>query len=345
MQSTLRLKLLSLLASVAAASCGGGGGSGSDAIAPPPSVAPPPSMAPQSVKNTNLMPAVIDPRVTTSLETHIAINPVPDVKAADKLFVFLPGTGAIPNGYELILQEAAARGFHAVGLNYPNPKAVGIICDASSTDPDCFFNVRREVITGQDLSPDIAVAVPDSIVSRLAGALAYLNTNSPDQRWGQYLNGDGTVNWSKVVISGHSQGGGHAGVMTKLYAMHRACFFDSPPDWDVNAGAPAGWQSAANVTPAASQFGFTNLNDPLVPYDQLSAIWKAMGLGAAGAAVSVDSTAAPFNGSHELTTAIMPAMGGGGTALHSVAIADPFTPLASDGKPMFGPVWDYLCFQ
>jgi hypothetical protein len=359
MDKSLKLAALNAMSLLIAAStltslagCGGGNNPSveppSPAPAPAPAPAPVPAPAPApppSVKNVDLLPKVINPAVTTSLETHIAINPSPNVTAANELFVFLAGTGALPVAYELILQAGAAKGFHAVGLNYPNPTPVGVICQTTSTDPNCFWNVRREIITGTDYSADVSIGPADAIVTRLDNLLGYLKQNFPDQGWGQYLLSNGTVDWSKVVIGGHSQGGGHAGVMTKLYSMHRACYFDSPADWEIKLAAPAAWESMQNVTAGSAQFGFTHVADPLVPYDQLSVIWPAMQLGAIGTAVSVDSNSPPFADSHILTTSVASPGGNSGTPLHSTTIADIFTPLNPDGSPLFGPVWEYLCFR
>lgn len=150
------------------------------------------------------------------------------------------------------------------------------------------------------------------------------------------------MDWSKVVLSGHSQGGGHAGVMAKLFEASRACYFASPPDWD---GGPADWMGKPNLTPASAQFGFTHLADPLVPYSQLSLIWQDVGLGAPGSAVSVDGNSAPFSNSHILTTNASSPGGNSDLAIHSTTVADAFTPINPDGSPQFRPVWDYLCFQ
>jgi len=291
--------------------------------------------------NTNLLPQLIDPAVATAFGTHVAINPSPDAAAQGRLFVFLPGTGAQPTAYEKILQSAAAKGLHALGLSYPNPVEVGVLCASTAPSEACFWNVRREILTGADLSTKVAIAPPDAIVTRLAKALAYLQANFPDQGWGQYLLGDGSVDWSKVVASGHSQGGGHAGVMAKLYAMHGACYFDSPADWDIVPGQPAGWEAYPNATPAASQYGFTNTLDTLVPWAQLQPIWASMGLDAFGAAVSVDAAAAPYGNAHMLTTTTSLA---GSTGLHSLTVADFATPMV-DGQPLFDPVWGYACFR
>ena len=347
MDRRTRIATLTLLASLVAA-CGGGS---SPAPAPvpappaptpaPPPPPPPPAPAPPSVVNTDLLPQTIDPAVTSALGTHVAINPSPAVVARGRLFVFLAGTGAPPTAYEKILLAGAARGWHALGLNYPNPTEVGVLCAGTAPSEECFWNVRREIVTGVDLSTKVSVGPDDAIVTRLAKALAYLQANFPDQGWGQYLLGDGSIDWSKLVVGGHSQGGGHAGVMAKLYAMHGACYFDSPADWDIVPGAPAGWEAYPNITPVAAQYGFTNTLDTTVPWDQLAPIWQGMGLAALGAAASVDAGAAPYGGSHMLTTTTSVS---GTTGLHSLTVADFATPVVA-GAPLFDPVWGYACFQ
>jgi len=71
------------------------------------------------------------------------------------------------------------------------------------------------VISGTNTSPLLDVSTTNSIVNRAEKLLAYLDRQFPTEAWGQYLT-SGSLDWSKVVISGHSQGGGHAGVLTKL---------------------------------------------------------------------------------------------------------------------------------
>ena len=332
---------LLLALTAALAGCGGGGG---DAT-PTPMPTPPLTTAPPASVERNLDPSTIDAGVVaSSKEFHVAINPSPRVAAANKLFVFLPGTDGVPDQYRLILRAGANRGFHAIGLDYPNAAAVGVLC-AGSADADCFWNVRREVITGQDLSTVVAIDNANSIVTRLTKAIAYLHQNHADEGWGRYLV-NGSPDWSKVIVGGHSQGGGHAGVMTKLYTVSRACYFASPPDWNTRSNQPADWESKANLTSAAAQFGFASLDDPNVPYAQLSVIWQTLGLAAFGPAISVDTSTAPFAGSHVLTTRAQPAASNtAGTPLHGLTVRDAFTPLGASGQPLFDAAWGYLCFQ
>lgn len=329
--NTLFVVAASLMFSVAA--CGGGG---SDATEPAPLARP------ASVER-DLLPATIDPAITTSTEPHVAINPSATMVPVNKLFVFLPGTSAVPSLYRQVLRSGARRGFHTLGLNYPNATSVGSLCAASADS--CFWDVRREVITGVDYSGLVSVGPADSIVTRLTKAIGYLQQHYPAEGWGQFL-ANGQVDWSKVIVAGHSQGGGHAGVMAKLYAMNRAVYFASPADWGTFSNAPASWMSLPNLTPASRQFGIVHVQDPLVPYSKLSVIWPTLGMAAFGPAVSVDSTAAPFGGSHMLTTNLTPNEAPlSASPFHGATVLDAVTPLDASGVPVLDPVWGYLAFQ
>lgn len=319
-----------LLASAAAlilGACGGGSSSGEDPLG-------------ASVER-DIAPAAADPLITTATASHVAITPDPSAMVAGRLFVFLPGTQGVPDLYRLVLRSAATRGYHALGLSYPNDEAIGAICFLQPSG--CFWDVRREVVTGGDSSPLLSVATSDSITTRIAKAVAYLDANHPGEGWGQYLAG-GIVDWSRVVVGGHSQGGGHAGVMSKLYSMSGACYFSSPADWSVIDQAPASWTQRVNLTAASRQYGFGNVRDTLVPYDQLSEIWAAMGLTAWGSPVSVDSNVPPFGDSHVLTTAA-PGVGNMPSPEHGSTVRDAATPRDSSGRPVFDPVWAYMCLR
>lgn len=291
----------------------------------------------------DISPATIDSTVTTSTEPNVSINPDAGAVAANKLFVFLPGTSGVPSMYRQILRSGAQNGYHVIGINYPNPTPVGGLCNASA-DPDCFWNVRREIITGTDSSPLVVIGPSDSIIGRLTKALIYLRTNFPNEGWGQYLSGD-TPDWSRITVSGHSQGGGHAGVLAKLFALDRVVYFASPADFSSHFNAPATWLTKPSATPVSRQYGFTHLRDPLVPYSELSAIWRNLGLSDLGSAISADNTAAPFSNSHMLTTNAAPKTGGVSVSpLHGATVLDAATPTGADGTPLFAPIWAFLCF-
>lgn len=310
--------------------CGGDTGGG----APPP---------PSAVVHT-VVPSLTDPAIATYLDPHVAITPDPAVPEKQRLFVFLPGTGGQPANQQLILQEASRQGYHAIGLMYPNTPSVGSLCN-DSTDPNAHGDVRREIITGQDLSTLVDIPAAESIEHRLTALLAHLATTYPAERWGPFRV-SGAPDWSRIVIAGHSQGGGHAGVIAKLHPVLRAVCFSSPADWRTPVDLPATWYATAGATPASQVFGFSHLQDELVTWPLVTANWAALGLGAFGGPASVDGAAAPFGGSHQLSTNLAHAPGSGPrpTPFHGATVVDAVTPRLVDGSPAYRPVWVHLCF-
>ncbi len=289
-------------------------------------------------------PNLTDPAISTYLDAHVALAPDPAIPAKGRLFVFLPGTGGQPAHVQLIEQTGSAQGYHAIGLMYPNTPSVGSLCDAS-TDPNAHWDVRREIITGQDLSPLLAVNASECIEHRLSALLTYLNSAYPTEHWGQYLSG-GQADWTKIVIAGHSQGGGHAGVIAKLHPVVRAVCFSSPADWRNDVNLPASWYAAAGATPTSLFYGFSHVQDELVTWPLVTANWAALGLDAYGAMVSVDAATAPYSGSHRLSSNLPHATPSGPypAPFHSATVVDATTPRQADGTPTYRPVWIQLCF-
>lgn len=313
---------------------------GSDGSSPAP--APAPTPAPASVER-EVLPVATDANISTDLEAHFAINPAPAVATRAQLFVFFPGTFATPSLYRLVVRTGAAQGFHALGLNYPNAQAVGSLCN-NSTDVDCHGKARGEILSGQDMSSLIAVTPANSINNRLIKLLTYLHAQYPTEGWGQYLVA-GQPDWPRIRVAGHSQGGGHAGYIAKLYAVDRAVYFSSPGDWRNGVNQPATWIVTAGVTPAARQYGFTHLQDPLVTFAVATSIWQALGLGVFGAPTTVDGTSAPYMGSHQLTTNAAPNPAGSTVSpFHGAPVVDSQVPLTPGGAPLFQPVWIQQCF-
>ena len=311
----------------------GGGSSGPSPVTP---------VAPPSVTRL-IVPSTTDPAIATYLNPHVAINPDPIVPAKNGLFLFLVGTGGQPQNQQLIQTTGAARGYHVIGLMYPNTPSVGSLCD-SSTDPDAHWNVRREIITGQDVSSLIAISPTECLEHRLTALLSYLSNNYPTEGWGQYLI-SGTIAWSKLTVAGHSQGGGHAGVLGKLHPMARVVCFSSPADWRTTPNLPATWYAMPGLTGAERIFGFSHQQDELVTWPVVTATWTAMGMNAFGTVVDVDTVSAPYAGSHELTTNLAHAPTVTYPApFHSATVVDAATPKLGDGTPTYRPVWIHLCF-
>ena len=307
-------------------------GCGKDSTSPPPT--PPPASVLRQVT-----PSATDPGIDTNDAVHLAWNPDPATQMRNRLFVFLPGTGAVPAMHQLILRTGASRGYHAIALSYLNPTPVGTLC-ADDVDPECFWDVRREIISGLDTSPLVTITPANSIVNRTEKLLQYLHTRYPAEGWGQYLV-SGRIDWSRVTLAGHSQGGGHVGVLAKLVSLDRAVYFSSPADWRQVANVPATWLARTNVTPASRQYGFIHEQDPLVPAAQALANWSMLGLDAFGNATLMDAMTAPYGNTHQLTTRATPLLAG---SYHGATVVDAATPRTSTGAPVFEALWVYLAF-
>lgn len=341
-----QFRCLILACCLAVASCGGddGGLTASPSPTPSPTSSPTSTPAPASVER-NVPPSQTSSAITTNLAAHFVINPDPQVGAKGRLFVMLSGTGGTPGGSRDIVRTGAGRGYHALGLSYPNDETVASLCSRSA-DPDCTGKVRREIITGEDTSPEVTVNAANSIVTRLTALLQFLDRSFPAEGWGQFL-ASGEPVWSRITVAGHSQGGGHAAYLAKLVALDRAVMFASPADTGVAPGTAAQWLSLPNITPAAQQYGFIHVDDAVVLLGTAARGWEAIGLGAFGPLTSVDGASAPFGNSRQLTTAATPnadPTGPSGSRTHGAPVVDAVTPRDAQGRPIFVPVWIALAF-
>jgi hypothetical protein len=283
-----------------------------------------------------ILPATADTTGSYSPnDPHLVINPNPNVTPAHKLLVFLPGTGAIPTYYADIVEEAAARGYHGIGLDYPNADTLNSQCQGQT--PDCWAPIHYNTLHGTGPG---TVDVTNSIDNRLAKLLIYLQATYPAEGWGQYLSGTTPV-WSSVVISGHSQGGAHAAYIAKeAYLLARACLFSAP--YDTNAYGDADWiLDSTHATPATSMFAFINTMDNVETPTNDYRMWQEMGMG--NNEVSVDNVSPPYAGSQTLTTSHAPQVAGT-DAPHGEPVADRYTPIGPGGVPVHKPVWDNNCF-
>ncbi len=325
---------------------------GEDSPAPPPAPSPSPSPTPTPTPTPtpasterNILPAQTSSAITTNLTAHFVINPDPQAPPKSRLFVMLPGTGGIPAVYRDVVRTGAARGYHALGLTYPNDEAVGTLC-GRSTDPDWAGKVRREIITGEDTSTLVSVNAANSIITRLIVLLQFLDRSFPAEGWGQFLV-NGQPDWTRITVAGHSQGGGHAGYFAKLVALDRAVMFAAPADTGVAPDSAAQWLVLPNLTPAARQYGFIHVDDPLVPLATANRAWEAIGMGAFGPLTSVDGAAEPFGNARRLTTAAAPnanPSGPSASPTHGSPVLDSVTPRDAQGRPVYAPVWIYLAF-
>ena len=252
-----------------------------------------------------------------------------------QLLVFLPGTGATTGDQEEFGRTAAGLGYHVVYLMYPNDVAAAV-CQ-NDEDQSTFEKFRREIIAGGDLDSRVMVDQANSIEHRLVRLIRWLAANRAAEGWDQFLADDG-VAWTKVVLAGHSQGGGHAQLLAKDHAVARVVVLGSPKDYNQRHGRPAAWYGGG-ATPPTRMFAFVHEQDTQAcSYAQQLENLYASGL---TTVADTDKLVPPYDHAHVLTTNQPGAPINSGLA-HLGLVFDFTLPRGSDGRPLYLPVWTYM---
>jgi hypothetical protein len=279
-------------------------------------------------------PSDTDPAIDNWTDPHLVAFD-PEAPPRNRLFLFFCGSYGIPARQSLITRLAARMGYHAINLCYPNAWTVGGLC-RGSRDPHCHEQVRLQVFDGRPRSDLVYFAPANAITNRLTKLLAYLHARMPEQGWSRYLS-EGAMDWSSMVVAGHSQGGGQAAIIGKTETVERVVMLAAPVDRGRADQPHAPWLGRAGATPASRYFGFLHRHDP--GFDQIQIAWKALGMDAGGGLVSVDDVQPPYAASQRLVTDITEVHRG---RYHGSVVQDRITPQDDWGRPLFEPVWRYL---
>ena len=292
------------------------------------------SMTPHGLWCTEIAPEQCDPMITQWRDPHLVAY---DSGAAtrNQLFLFLCGSHAIPARQRLMTTLAARLGYHAVNLSYPNSWTVGGLC-RDSADADCHGRVRLDILDGAGRSGLVQVGPANGIEHRLRTLLAYLDAKTPTQGWGRFLDVNGRIDWSALVVAGHSQGGGHAAIIGKRYAVARVIMLAAPADHVQALESPAAWLSAPGATPSERYFGFVHRADPGL--EKILQAWTQLGLDTRPL-IRIDDSAPPYDQAQRLVSDLAPVPR---DRYHNCIIQDRVTPVRLDGTPVFEPVWRYL---
>lgn len=245
---------------------------------------------------------------TLARNYHYIAQPKLAAQRKNVLVVFLGGSNSSPDAYTDVANEAAALGFGAVDLRYPNNQLVGTVC---ANNDACFTNVRGESIYGQGViypgttagysSLATNVTLQNSVVNRLVNLLHYLRTQPADPQrnplpsyWSQFLvaktgspyvaGGTAVVpEWSKIVIAGHSQGAGHSAFLgaTLPAAIRRVVMFSAPNDH--LGGNSASWIYRRAATPTARFWGMRSADEGIYG-DFIALNWQNLQVGGSGPA-------------------------------------------------------------
>lgn len=151
------------------------------------------------------------------------------------------------------------------------------MCQQSS-DPDCFWQIRGEIIFGAGVpdpqgvsysSAGASVDAPNSISGRLIALIDYLAVADPS--WNRFLIDDPTSQYvathrgpvrldhRKLILTGHSQGGGHAALWGMRTPVDRIVMLSSPDD--TGLFGTASWGHSTSATRLDRFWGLRNFNE------------------------------------------------------------------------------------
>lgn len=218
----------------------------------------------------------------------------------DKLLLFIGGSFSNPVDYKFISAHGATIGLDVINLSYPNNVATASL--GTSSDKFIFDNYREELCFGTQVSDVVSVDVLNSITTRTVKLLQYLSKTYPDQNWGQYLTTTNTLQWSKIIVSGHSQGSGHACYLGKKNLVDRVVMFAGPNDYSTFFSAAANWLTLSGQTPLTKHFSLLHTQDEIVPFNNQVVNLRGLGLLTAGQNPTlVDNLTTPYSNARSLS--------------------------------------------
>ena len=215
----------------------------------------------QSPGLQSIKPSQADPRIRQYDEADLVGRP--EKMEGAPLALFLPGTHGSPEHVRGLLSVVTGQGYRVIGLEYDDMPAVLQVCTKAPNQPECSARFREMRIWGTGGSRAVSNPVNESIVGRLVSLLKYLDRTYPQEHWGVYLTADGKPMWSKIVVSGLSQGAGMAAYIAKKEKVARVVCFSSPLDKLGARGAPlAPWLSSPSATPPERWYAERNAREP-----------------------------------------------------------------------------------
>ncbi|MCG2586614.1 hypothetical protein [Massilia sp. TS11] len=229
-----------------------------------------------------IKPSAVDPAVRQFDFPHWVMFDRSGTAPPTGLLVFLAGTGGKPPGPLKFLDTAAKAGYRVISLAYNDEPAVAVYCPRVP-DPDCSAQFRQMRIVGDRMLPDESIrnSQPEAILSRLRALLLRLQTDYPDDQWGQFL-AQGEPNWPRITLAGQSQGAGMAAFIAKQTQVERVILFSSPWDFYKDAQGErrlAPWLTLPSKTEPARWYGAYHARENTAQL--LAASYKQLGIPAA----------------------------------------------------------------
>jgi hypothetical protein len=221
-------------------------------------------MSTEKFSTRQVVPTVADPTLKTEFDDSNFIY-IPSGKQHPELVVWLPGTHGKPGGESPILKMLASSGYRVIGLMYNDVPTGESLC-AKNDSLTCGGSFREERVEGDATDSPIQNTVQESISHRLVSLLKYESKAYPKEGWDAYLTGD-QPNWSKIIISGHSQGAGHAAYIAKRHEVARVVLLSGGPSGTKTSPPKVSdWVVEPSKTPADRWWAEFHEKEAIAPY-------------------------------------------------------------------------------
>lgn len=228
-------------------------------------------------KTLRIKPSEADPNVRNWDSVHVVYYD--RAIKNSKILLWLTGTNGSTNHLpQSFFKTALDQGYRIIALSFISTPGVSQVCVGNKLNEDvnCAAEFRRKRIYGDQVFSSIPDQYQDAIIPRLIKLLQYLSKNDKEGGWSQYLdqNMDKPV-WSKIAISGQSQGGGMAEFIAQHESVARVLSFSG--GWDYSNSKMkkiAGWYSQRSITPPENFFATYHVQEAAAI--QLAEISKAL---------------------------------------------------------------------
>lgn len=197
------------------------------------------------VLHEELASSMLDANAPVIRSPHLTARD-PEASSRHLLAIYLPGTGGTANSEGPFIDVLAHAGYHAISLDYPNSVTAAVF--RPSRDSRAFDHYRQALMFGGRVNESLSVAPASSIASRISALLLHLAATRGADGWSEFVTGQ-AVQWSKLVLIGHSQGAGHAAYLAQHRRVHKVLIIAGPQDYLTTLHMPAPWLGAASRTP------------------------------------------------------------------------------------------------
>ena len=191
--------------------------------------------------------------------TNVILSPS-NLSDSTRLVVFLSGTGAYPRKYMRLLRSAQSAGNFVLGLSYlsqPFPVSqsnIWCLQKSINNSTNCNTEMHEHVLFGESSSEVRGgsdniwhVGTEYTVCSVLERVLHSIEWGNKFLKYGNGSRESYNIDWNKIIISGHSQGSGHAAYLS-LKKNIPAVLFSGPQDCSSCSQPWLRWMSNQNIT-------------------------------------------------------------------------------------------------